>query len=80
MYLIYLAKGPYSTSHYALATGIMALGMMIPGMISGDLQEWLGYTNFFLWVLVSGVPALLLLPKLDFPADFGKKSLEEGQS
>jgi PAT family beta-lactamase induction signal transducer AmpG len=77
MYLIYLAKGPYSTSHYALATGIMALGMMLPGMISGYLQEWLGYSLFFLWVLLSGLPALLLLPRLDFPSDFGKKSKEE---
>ena len=80
MYLIYLAKGPYSTSHYALATGIMALGMMLPGMISGYLQEWLGYSLFFLWVLLSGLPALLLLPRLDFPADFGKKSKEEAAS
>lgn len=80
MYLIYLAKGPYSTSHYALATGIMALGMMLPGMISGYLQEWLGYSLFFLWVLLSGLPALLLLPRLDFPPDFGKKSKEEAAS
>lgn len=80
MYLIYLAKGPYSTSHYALATGIMALGMMLPGMISGYLQEWLGYSVFFLWVLLSGLPALLLLPHLDFPSDFGKKSTEDATS
>ena len=74
MYLIYLAKGNYSTSHYALATGIMALGMMLPGMLSGYIQQWLGYPIFFCWVLLSGLPAIFLLNRLNFPSDFGKKT------
>jgi MFS transporter, PAT family, beta-lactamase induction signal transducer AmpG len=73
MYLIYVADGPTKTSHYALATGLMALGMMLPGMLSGFIQEHLGYTQFFIWVVVSALPAFVLLRHLDFPAEFGKK-------
>ncbi len=79
MYLIYIAEGITKTSHYAIATGLMALGMMLPGMISGYAQEFLGYTNFFIWVLISAVPALLIAKKLDYPREYGKqkKTLEQ---
>lgn len=74
VYLIYIAEGASKTSHYAIATGFMALGMMIPGMLSGYIQEWLGYGGFFLWVVVAALPAFLLLKFLKYPADYGKKS------
>ena len=74
MYLIYVAEGESKTSHYALATGFMALGMMLPGMISGYIQEYLGYSNFFIWVFCSTIPGIILSRFLVFPADFGKKS------
>ncbi|MDG2432357.1 MFS transporter [Flavobacterium sp.] len=74
MYLIYIAEGESKTSHYALATGFMALGMMLPGMISGYIQEYLGYGNFFIWVFLATIPGLLLSRFLIFPKDFGKKS------
>ncbi|PCE64821.1 AmpG family muropeptide MFS transporter [Sediminicola luteus] len=74
IYLIYIADGPTKTSHYALATGFMALGMMLPGMISGYIQEWVGYDGFFLWVALASIPSLLLLKAITYPADYGKKS------
>ena len=74
MFLIYLAEGISKTSHYAIATGFMALGMMIPGMVSGYLQEWLGYGGFFVWVVIAALPVFFVLPHLKYPADFGKKS------
>ncbi|MBE0392200.1 MULTISPECIES: MFS transporter [unclassified Flavobacterium] len=74
MYLIYVAEGESKTSHYALATGFMALGMMLPGMASGFIQEYLGYGNFFIWVFLATVPGLILSRFLIFPKDFGKKS------
>ena len=74
MYLIYIADGPYKTAHYAIATGFMALGMMLPGMISGYVQEWLGYTGFFIWVVVAAFPVLFLSKAIKYPADYGKKS------
>ncbi|MDP5229076.1 MAG: MFS transporter, partial [Cellulophaga sp.] len=73
MYLIYIADGKSKTSHYAIATGFMALGMMLPGMISGYMQQWLGYGGFFVWVVIAALPALFLLKYLKYPADFGKK-------
>ncbi len=62
--LMRLSKGEHRTSHYAIATGFMALGMMLPGMVSGKIQEALGYRHFFLLVLALGVPGLMVLPWL----------------
>lgn len=77
IYLIYLADGPYKTAHYAIATGFMALGMMLPGMVSGYMQQWLGYGGFFVWVVIAALPALLMLAKIRYPADYGKKSASD---
>jgi PAT family beta-lactamase induction signal transducer AmpG len=74
MFLIYVAEGESKTSHYAIATGFMALGMMIPGMLSGYIQEYLGYGNFFIWVFIATLPGLILSRFLIFPHDFGKKT------
>jgi PAT family beta-lactamase induction signal transducer AmpG len=74
MYLIYIADGESKTSHYSIATGFMALGMMLPGMLSGFIQEYLGYGNFFIWVFCATIPGLILSRFLIFPSDFGKKS------
>jgi PAT family beta-lactamase induction signal transducer AmpG len=74
MYLIYVADGESKTSHYSIATGFMALGMMLPGMLSGFIQEYLGYGNFFIWVFLATIPGLILSRFLIYPADFGKKS------
>ena len=74
MYLIHVAEGESKTAHYALATGFMALGMMLPGMLSGYIQKFLGYQNFFIWVLLATIPGLILSRFLIFPKDFGKKS------
>ncbi|MDC6389819.1 MFS transporter [Maribacter sp. PR1] len=74
MYLIYIAEGKSKTSHYAIATGFMALGMMLPGMISGYMQQWLGYDGFFIWVVIAALPALFLLKYISYPPEFGKKT------
>ena len=73
MYMIYVARGTHSTAHYALCTGIMALGMMIPGMFSGWIQAQLGYTNFFIWVLIATIPSFILARSVRIDPDFGKK-------
>lgn len=77
MYLIYVAEGESKTSHYSIATGFMALGMMVPGMLSGYIQQYLGYGNFFIWVFLATIPGLILSQLLKYPADFGKKSEEK---
>ncbi|WP_426115373.1 MFS transporter [Massilia sp. PWRC2] len=55
-----VASGPYQTAHYALGTGFMQLGFVLFKFISGDIQQALGYSHFFVWVLVAAVPVLLL--------------------
>ena len=49
VFIMYVSQGAYKTSHYAISTGIMALGMMVPSMLSGKMQAALGYEAFF-WV------------------------------
>ncbi len=76
LYMIYISEGKHKTAHYALATGFMALGMMIPGMISGWLQDIIGYRNFFIWVMLCSVPPFLVVPFLKIDREFGIKKKE----
>lgn len=73
LYLIYFSRGEASTAHYAFCTGFMALGMMLPGMIAGYLQELVGYLNFFIIAmvlcLITFVVASLIKIDKDFDAD-----------
>ena len=55
-----IAPGRYRMAHYAFATGIMNLGMMIPSMLSGLISDWLGYRNFFIWVMVATIPSFVM--------------------
>jgi len=62
----YMAPGKYPTAHYALATGVMALGNFLAGYWSGQVETYLGYQHFFLWTVVSALPVLVmsfLIPK-----------------
>ncbi|WP_071147391.1 MFS transporter [Bacteroides ihuae] len=75
LYLIYVADGEHKTAHYAIGTGFMALGMMLPGMAAGWIQDTIGYTNFFGWVCICTIPgivaSMMIRNKID--ASFGKK-------
>ena len=73
LYLIYISDGAHKTAHYALCTGFMALGMMLPGMVAGWLQEIIGYHNFFIWVMICAIPTLAIIPFVKVDANFGKK-------
>ncbi|WP_137172157.1 MFS transporter [Massilia sp. HP4] len=55
-----VASGRYQAAHYALGTGFMQLGFVLFRTISGDIQQALGYRDFFLWVLLASVPVLVL--------------------
>ena len=55
-----VAPGKHQMAHYAFASGIMNLGVMLPGMISGVFSDWLGYRMFFIMVLFCTIPALLI--------------------
>jgi PAT family beta-lactamase induction signal transducer AmpG len=73
LYMLYFADGPHKTAHYAICTGFMALGMMIPGLWSGLLADHFGYRHFFLWVICSALPGLIIALNLKVDPHFGKK-------
>jgi PAT family beta-lactamase induction signal transducer AmpG len=73
MFMIMVSEGEYKTVHYAISTGIMALGMMVPAMFSGWLQEQLGYSNYFLWVMVATIPGFIVTGLVKIDPEFGKK-------
>lgn len=55
-----IAPGKYKMAHYAFASGLMNLGFMLPSMISGMFSDYLGYREFFIWVLISTIPSFLV--------------------
>ena len=73
LYMVMVADGEHKTAHYALCTGFMALGMMLPGMVSGWVQQQLGYQHFFIWACVSTLPAFAMAARVRIPAEFGQK-------
>ena len=76
LYMILVADGPHKTAHYAICTGFMALGMMLPGMVSGWIQERLGYEHFFIWVCLCTLPSIALTALLRIPPTFGRKDAD----
>ncbi len=75
MFMIMISQGEHKTAHYAICTGIMALGMMLPGMYSGALQEQIGYQHFFLWVIISTIPGFIVAALVKIDPEFGKKKV-----
>jgi PAT family beta-lactamase induction signal transducer AmpG len=78
LYMIYFADGKHKTAHYAICTAFMALGMMLPGMMAGWLQELLGYKNFFYWIMLSYVLTFLVTAFVKVDPAFGRKAVKNG--
>jgi PAT family beta-lactamase induction signal transducer AmpG len=74
LYMLCFADGPHKTAHYAICTGFMALGMMLPGMWSGWVADIVGYRHFFVWVICSAIPGFTLALLLKVDPKFGKKA------
>ena len=76
IFIYYMVKNSrFKTAHYAFFAGIMLLGIMIPKMISGWLQEMMGYENFFIFIVIMIIPAAVVIKFLKMnPADYGKKA------
>ncbi len=64
----------HKTAHYALCTGFMALGMMLPGMWAGWLQDQIGYQNFFIWACVATLPSFAAAALLRIDPEFGRRA------
>ncbi|MBD5175653.1 MAG: AmpG family muropeptide MFS transporter [Bacteroidales bacterium] len=74
LYLIYFSEGKHKTAHYAICTGFMALGMMIPGMAAGWLQETIGYRHFFIWTMICCAATIGICAFLKIDPNFGRKT------
>ncbi len=74
VYMMLVADGPHRTSHYAICTGFMALGMMLPGMPAGWIQEQIGYANFFIWVCLSTIPSFVVAALVRIDPQYGRKA------
>lgn len=55
-----IAPGKYKMAHYAFGSGLMNLGFMLPSMVSGFLSDYLGYKEFFIWVMIATIPAFIV--------------------
>ena len=73
LYMIYFAQGKYPTAHFAISTAFMSLGMMLPGMVSGYIQQWIGYSNFFIWVMICTSVTFIVSALIKIDPAFGKK-------
>ena len=75
VYMLMVASqdAEHRSAHYAICTGFMALGMMLPGMAAGWLQTQLGYTNFFIWVCVATLPSFGAAALLKIDPAFGRR-------
>ena len=74
IYMLYVAQGQHQTAHYAICTGFMAVGMMVPGMFTGWIQEAIGYQHFFVWVMLCTAPGFLVTALIRPDPEFGKKA------
>ncbi len=74
VYMLMVAEGEHRTAHYALCTGFMALGMMLPGMPAGWLQSQLGYTGFFVWACVATIPSFAAAALIHIEPGFGRRA------
>ncbi len=76
LFLIYYSDGEHKTAHYAICTAFMALGMMLPGMAAGWLQEHIGYENFFVWVMICCAATIAVCSFVKIDPNYGKKEVE----
>ena len=73
VFMMMVADGEHKTAHYAICTGFMALGMMLPGMAAGWIQDHLGYPNFFIWVCIATIPSFAATALIKVDPAFGRK-------
>jgi len=77
--LSFVGESKYKTAEFAIGTSLMALGMMIPGMISGYMKELLGYQHFFIYVMICAIPGIIAIKFLKIDPTFGIKKKEEAK-
>jgi PAT family beta-lactamase induction signal transducer AmpG len=69
LFMMHYSKGEHQTAHYAICTGFMALGMMLPGMAAGWIQEQLGYLHFFIYVMICSIVPIVAASLIQVDSD-----------
>ena len=72
VYMMLVATGEHRTAHYAICTGFMALGMMLPGLPAGWIQDHVGYVPFFVWVCLATIPSFVATALIRVDAAYGR--------
>lgn len=75
LYMMHFSEGKYVTAHYAICTAFMALSMMLPGLVSGYIEEAIGYRNFF-WMVMAcclATVVMTMLVRRKIEPEYGKK-------
>jgi PAT family beta-lactamase induction signal transducer AmpG len=72
-----IAPGRYKMAHYAFATSLMQLGFLIPSMISGFVSDFLGYRDFFIWVMIATIPSFLVAWLVPFRDTKSERAVEQ---
>lgn len=73
LYMMYFSDGEFKTAHYSICTAFMALSMMLPGMVAGYLQEWLGYVGFFWMVAICCLATVGVTLFVRVDPEYGRK-------
>lgn len=60
LYMIHFAEGPFRTAHFSICTAVMFLGLMLPGLIAGWIEEQTGYLLFFWIVMLTCIPSVVV--------------------
>ncbi|RYZ53914.1 MAG: MFS transporter [Chitinophagaceae bacterium] len=72
-----VAPGPYKMAHYAFGSAVANAGFLISSSFSGQLSDWLGYHNFFIWVMFATIPAFLVTWLVPLPKKTEETAPEE---
>jgi PAT family beta-lactamase induction signal transducer AmpG len=79
LYMLYIAgEGEHKTSHFAICTGFMGLSMMLPGMLSGELADALGWFHFYVLILLATIPGFIMLALIPLDPEFGRREKVPG--
>ena len=73
-----VAPGRHQMAHYAFASGIMNLSVMMTGAVSGFISDALGYRMFFAVVMIAVIPVFIMAGFIPFTYPDGQQS-EQGQ-
>ena len=55
-----IAPGKYQLAFFSFGTAVMYFSYVLPGMFSGILSEYMGYYEFFIWVIICTIPAYFM--------------------